>query len=191
MARAQRDDGAAAEWTEPCEVHGDLRSDDAGRLARRRYRNRPGGSRERVSADRRSRAELVEERAWCHARDHAEVGDEMRLVVVAGRGGDVRPAGVIVLARGAQRVTEAREPGERLWAHAEGLTEHASEVSLAHVEVDGDGVHAGVGQPVGGVEDELRAGTSRTRQRESLVDRALQDGSRIGHVTCVGEPIGE
>ena len=52
-------------------------------------------------ADRRSCTELAEERARCHACDRAELGDEMRLVVVAGCGGDACPALVSVLARGA------------------------------------------------------------------------------------------
>jgi hypothetical protein len=48
------------------------------------------GSRPSASPDRLPHAELAEERLRCHARDGAEFGDEMRLVVVAGGGMDGR-----------------------------------------------------------------------------------------------------
>jgi len=128
-----------------------------------------------VSDDRRIRAELAKERARRHARDRAELGDEMGLVVVAGCGGDAPPARVTVLVRGVYRAMEAREPGERLRADADGFTEYAAEAPLAHAEVDGDGVHVGARQPVGGVESELRPGATLIRDREAFGDRALQD----------------
>lgn len=67
----------------------------------------------------------------------------MRLVVIAGYGGDVHPARVTVLPCGAQCTMEARELGERFRADADDFTEYATEVPLAHTEVGGDGVHAG------------------------------------------------
>src|SRR4051812_30740045 len=60
------------------------------------------------------RADLSDECAWCHARDRTELSDQMRLVIVAGCGGDARPARMTVLPRGAQCALEARELGERL-----------------------------------------------------------------------------
>lgn len=53
------------------------------------------------SADRRRGAELVEEGARRRAGDGAELGDQVRLVVVASGGRDGCPAGAFVFARGA------------------------------------------------------------------------------------------
>src|SRR5580704_4453899 len=91
-----------------------------------------------ASADRLRRVELAEEDRGRHAGDGAELGDEMGLVVVAGAGGDARPARGAFAPGGAHRATEARELGERLWTHADGFTEDATKVSLAHAEVDRD-----------------------------------------------------
>ena len=110
------------------------------------------------------------------------------MIVVAGRGGDARPARVSVLPRGAQRAMEAGELGERLWADAHGFMEHATEVPLAHAEVGGDGVHAGARQPVGGGEGELRAGGTALRGRQTIGDRALEDRGRSDDVARAGQP---
>src|SRR3954471_9440515 len=96
-----------------------------------------------ISAERGSRAELAEERARRHARDGAEVGDEMRLIVVAGGRGDARPARASVSSCSAESAMEARELRERLGAHADSFAEHAAKVALAHAELVGDGAHVG------------------------------------------------
>lgn len=48
-----------------------------------------------------------------------------------------------------------REPGERLWAHADDFMEHAPEVSLAHPEVRRDDVDLGARQALGGFESKF------------------------------------
>lgn len=111
----------------------------------------------------------------------------MRLVVVAGVGSDARPAHVTTVAHGAQGAMEPRELGERLRTHADGLVKDATEVPLAHAEVDRDGAHAGARQPVRGVEHEPRVGSRLVGRRDALGDRALQDGCCEGRRLGVGE----
>src|SRR4051794_23528325 len=84
---------------------------------------------------------------------------------------------------------EARQPGEQLWAHAERFTKYATELPLAHIEVDGDGAYVGARQPVGGVESELRASAAPICDGEALGDGAVQDCSRGDRIARVGEPI--
>ena len=83
---------------------------------------------------------------------------------------------------------EAREFCEGFWAQADGFMEHATQVPLAHTELDGDGVHVGACQLGGRGESELRAGVAPDRSREAFGDRALQDRRRGGRVVRVGEP---
>src|SRR3954452_14497291 len=67
-------------------------------------------------ADERSRTKLPDQRARRHARDGAEVGNQMCLVVVAGRGGDGGPALVSIFPCGAEGAMEACELCESLRA---------------------------------------------------------------------------
>lgn len=62
---------------------------------------------------------------------------------------------------------------------------------LAHAEIDGDGVHVGARQPVGGFEDESRAIGAHVHRREAFGDGALENCTRIEQVTCFGESIAE
>jgi len=52
-----------------------------------------------TSADSRSHTEFVDECARCHAGNRAELGNEVRLVVVTRDSGDARPARAGVLAQ--------------------------------------------------------------------------------------------
>ena len=86
---------------------------------------------------------------------------------------------------------EARELCKGLRAHANGFTEHATEVPLAYTEVDGDGVHVGARELFSGGEDELRVSVAPSRGREPFGDRTLQDCSRSDRVARVGELIAQ
>ena len=74
---------------------------------------------------------------------------------------------------------EADELGERLRAHADGLTEYPTQVTLAEPEVDGDGGDAGARQPRGCLERNPRVGATRTHIGDAFGDRALDDRSRV------------
>ena len=123
-----------------------------------------------ASGEQRGRAELVEKPPRRHARERAELGDEVCLVVVAGLGGDARPVGAVGLARGAKRAMEAAKLREGLGAHSDGFTEHATELPLAHTDVDRDGVHVRARQPLGGIEGESRSDAVSVAAREAVGD---------------------
>ena len=142
-----------------------------------------------TSVDPRPRTKFVDERAWRHAGDRAELGDEVRLVVVTRGSGDAGPAHAAVMAGVAQRAMEAREPGECLGADAQGLAKHTAQVPGAHAKVCGDNVHARALQPPGGFECETRLDTASLRGAEALGDGAFQRRGRLGHAACAGEPI--
>lgn len=141
-----------------------------------------------ASDEQRRRAELADERWRRYAGDRSELGDEMRLVVVAGCSGDARPARASIVASRAQRALEARELGERFGAHADRFTEYATEVPFAHPELDGDSVYLRTRESSGGCEREVRVALSPVRGCEAFSDRLLQDRSRTGRVVGVGEP---
>ncbi len=86
---------------------------------------------------------------------------------------------------------EARQFRERLRVHADGFTEHAAKVPLAHTEVSGDGVHVGARQPGRGVEGELRGSATGVGESEAFGDRALQDRNRIDRAASCSEPLDE
>ncbi len=44
-----------------------------------------------ASAERLRRVKLTQQHLWGHAGDGTKLGDEVRLIVVAGSGGDARP----------------------------------------------------------------------------------------------------
>lgn len=143
------------------------------------------------SAERVPCAKLVEQRPRGHAGDGAELGDEVRLVVVAGRDSDGRPARRAFSARGAYGTTKTRELGEGLRTHADRLTEQPTEVSLAHAEVDSDGVHLGVREAIGRSDDHGRAVVPTALPRRALDDGALQDLGRCQRVASGGQTITE
>lgn len=113
------------------------------------------------------------------------------MVVVAGFGGDSRPVRVIFGARRAHDPAKARDLGERLGARADGLTKKATEMPLAHTQIDGDRAHAGAGESVGGVEDEPCPFPATGGESEAFRDRAFQNGRRLERVASVRELIEE
>jgi len=86
---------------------------------------------------------------------------------------------------------KARQPGERLRAHADGLPEYATEVSLAHAELGGDGAHVAAREPVGRLARETRVSAAWICGSEPFGDRALHDRSRIDRGARGGEPLEE
>ncbi len=141
--------------------------------------------------DRWRGSELAEESSRCRACDGAELGVEMRLVVVARSDGDARPGRASVVLGGAKGSMEAREFGVRLRAEAEGLPEDPTKVSLADTELCGDRSDARARQPARGVEGELHSVAAHIRHRQAAGDGAVQDRGRIGGGGGSGDPIGE
>ena len=70
---------------------------------------------------------------------------------------------------------KARESGEGLRGHADGLMEYATELALADAEVGGYGFHARAGQLLGGLERERRMGVAGINASEAFGDRCFED----------------
>lgn len=78
---------------------------------------------------------------------------------------------------------EASPSGERLGVHPDGLTRHATQVSLGDAEFCGHGAHVGPLQPGGSGDSDGVVG-AHTRP-EALADRPFEDGRRLPRVARV------